>query len=506
MHTRALVFALSLIAAPIMDAQTDTTRAVREWRTSNQKAIISELAALLSIPNVASDSENIARNADLLESMLRRRGFATSRLTASGSPPAVFAERNVPGASETIVFYAHYDGQPVDPSEWASDPWTPVLLDAPREKGGRPIALSGGLSSIPPEARLYARSASDDKSPIVAFLAAIDALEAKQIPLRANIRIFLEGEEEAGSPHLETMLRTHAGKLKGDLWLFGDGPVHQSRRMQVYYGVRGVTTMELTTFGPSRALHSGHYGNWAPNPVVELAALIASMRDPDGRILIDGFHDDVRPLSDAEKSAIARIPSIDAALREELALGRSEAGNASLAERISIPALNVRGIAGGAVGERSANAIPTRATASLDFRLVPDQTPEAIVAKVRAHLERKGFHVVEEEPSAEILRKHPKVILMSARGNGYPAARTDLTLPIVRRTVDAVARARGDVIEVPTLGGSLPIYLFQEILGTPLIGVPIVNHDNSQHAANENLRIQNLWDGIEVYAEILAGF
>ena len=500
----AVVFTLSLVSAAALDAQTDTTRAVREWRSSNQRPILTELTALLSIPNVASDAPNIARNAELLESMLRRRGFVTSQLTVPGSPPAVFGERTVAGASETIVFYAHYDGQPVDPAEWASDPWTPTLLDAPREAGGRPLDLKQISDAVPSEARLYARSASDDKSPIVAFLAAIDALEAKKIPLRTNIKVFLEGEEENGSPHLETMLRTHAEKLRGDLWIFADGPVHQSRAMQVYYGVRGVTTMELTTFGPSRALHSGHYGNWAPNPIVELTALIASMRDPEGRILIEGFFDDVRPLSDEEKTAIARIPAIDSALREELALGRSEAANATLAERISIPALNVRGIAGGAVGERSANAIPTRATASIDFRLVPDQTPQSVIAKVRSHLVRNGFHVVGTEPSAEVLRAHPKVILLAAPGDGYPAARTDMTLPIVRRAVESVSRARGDVIEVPTLGGSLPIYLFQKVLGAPLIGLPIVNHDNSQHAANENLRIQNLRDGIEVYAEVLA--
>jgi acetylornithine deacetylase/succinyl-diaminopimelate desuccinylase-like protein len=274
--------------------------------------------------------------------------------------------------------------------------------------------------------------------------------------------------------------------------------------MQVYYGVRGVTTMELTTFGPARALHSGHYGNWAPNPVVEMATILSSMRDTEGRIHIKGFLDDVKPLSAAEKAAIAKIPSIDESLREELSLGRSEAENATLAERIAIPALNVRGIAGGAVGERSANAIPTRATASLDFRLVPDQTPARVVALVRDHLTGMGFHVVTDEPGPDVLRRHPKVVMMRAGGDGYPAARTDLSLPIVRKAVEAIADARGGVIEVPTLGGSLPIFLFQKILRAPLIGVPIVNHDNSQHAANENVRIQNLWDGIEVYAAILS--
>lgn len=502
--TRILSITLLLsVLASTMAAETATTRAVRSWRIQNESKIVNELATLLELPNVATDGPNIERNVIVLESMLETRRFKVQRLLAPGSPPAIFGERQAKDATRTLVFYAHYDGQPVVAEDWASDPWTPALLDAPREAGGRPLDLSKLTDSLPAEARLYARSASDDKAPIVAFLSAIDALESRGITIRANVKVFLEGEEENGSPHLETMLRTHAEKLKGDLWIFGDGPVHQSREMQIYYGVRGVTTMELTTFGPSRALHSGHYGNWAPNPIATMISVLASMRDAEGRILIDDFHEDVRPLSEAERQALARIPSSDALMREELALGRSEGEGSSLAERITIPALNLRGISAGAVGERSANAIPTHATASIDFRLVPDQTPERIVRLVRRHLEARGFYVIGEEPSREELRGHPKVIRMRATGDGYPSARTDMELPIVREAVDAIRRARPGLIEMPTLGGSLPIFLFQKVLGAPLIGVPIVNHDNSQHAANENVRIQNLWDGIEVYAAIL---
>ncbi len=503
MTRKTTVLILLFLAVPVV-AETTTVQSVRKWRTANEARIITELAELLSLPNVASDAVNIDRNVTELQSMLEHRGFAVERLEVTGSPPAVFGERKAADATRTLVFYAHYDGQPVVPEEWASDPWTPTLLDAPRDKGGRPLDLARLTSPVPPESRLYARSSSDDKAPIVAFLSAIDALAAGGVPIRTNIKIFLEGEEENGSPHLETMLRTHAEKLKGDLWIFGDGPVHQSRAMQIYYGVRGVTTMELTTYGPSRALHSGHYGNWAPNPIVTMISVLASMRDTEGRILIDDFHDDVRPLTGAEKEALARIPSSDAQMRDELALGRSEGAGQSLAERITIPAMNIRGISGGAVGERSANAIPTHATASLDFRLVPDQTPERVITLVRGHLLKQGFHVVTDEPTRDELRKHPKVIRMRASGDGYPSARTDMALPIVGEAAEAVRRARPNLIEMPTLGGSLPIFLFQKVLGAPLIGVPIVNHDNSQHAADENVRIQNLWDGIEVYAAILA--
>jgi acetylornithine deacetylase/succinyl-diaminopimelate desuccinylase-like protein len=469
---------MNVLAASVLAAAL-STGAIDSWVKANRQAVLDELTALLSIPNVASDTANIERNAELLQKMLQLRGAKTSLLRVEGAPPAVFGEITTPGATRTLVFYAHYDGQPVVASDWATDPWKPVIRDD----------------------HIYARSASDDKGPIVAMLAAIDALRASRIPLKSNLKFFLEGEEEAGSPHLRQILEKHAALLDGDLWIFGDGPVHQSRRMQVYYGVRGVTGMELTIYGPSRALHSGHYGNWAPNPAALLANALASMRDSDGRILIAGFDDDVRPLTEREKGAIAAVPAVDEDLRRELALGGSEAGNAPIAERINRPAMNIRGIRAGAVGSQASNAIPTSATASVDFRLVPGQTPARVREKVERHLRSLGYHLTSSEPTVEERRSHPRVARLQW-DEGYPAARTSMDLPIARSAVAAIG---GDIIELPTLGGSLPIYIFEEVLHAPLIGVPIVNHDNSQHAANENLRLQNLWDGIRVYAALLAG-
>lgn len=509
LHGLALALALGTAAAPVEGqenavAARSVVERVRGYRERNEGTIVRELMQLLSIPNVASDSVAIRRNADLLARMMERRGIETRLLHVPGSPPAVYGELRAPGALRTVMLYAHYDGQPVDPGQWAGDPWTPVLRDGLLPDVAREIPLPSIGGRFDPQWRLYARSASDDKSPIVAMLSAIDALRAAGIPPSVNLKFFLEGEEEAGSPHLREMLERHRDLLRADVWIFGDGPVHQSRRMQVVFGVRGVVGLEMTVYGPSRALHSGHYGNWAPNPAALVARLLASMRDEDGVITIPGFYDDVRPLSAAERAALASVPDADSALRRELALARTEAGDARLIERITLPALNVRGIETGSVGERAANAIPTEARASVDFRLVPDQTPASVRAFVERHIRLHGYHVVSEHPSDSLRRAHPRVVRLQWEG-GYPATRTSVDHPAAYAVLRVLDEALGTpMIRVPTLGGSLPMYLFEEILGAPLLVVPIVNHDNNQHAANENLRLQNLWDGIEMYAVLMA--
>src|SRR5687768_1823321 len=334
---------LALLSVPLhaqARVQPEAVRsAVRDWRARNEPAVLRELSMLLAIPNLASDSVAIRRNADTLVAMLTRRGITARRLETPGSPPAVYGELLVPGATRTIVMYAHYDGQPVDPARWATPPWTPTLREAPLERNGRVIPLPERGGVLDDDARLYARSASDDKAPIIAMLAALDALRAARIPLSVNLKFFFEGEEEAGSDHLEAMLRRHAELLTADGWIFGDGPVHQSRRPQVVFGVRGVMGAELTVYGPARALHSGHYGNWAPNPSMLLAHLLSSMRDAEGRITIAGFLNDVRAVGSAERAAIVGAPPVDTLLRRELALGDVEGDGAPLLERILAPAL-----------------------------------------------------------------------------------------------------------------------------------------------------------------------
>jgi acetylornithine deacetylase/succinyl-diaminopimelate desuccinylase-like protein len=271
------------------------------------------------------------------------------------------------------------------------------------------------------------------------------------------------------------------------------------------FGVRGVTGFELTTYGPLRPLHSGHYGNWAPNPIAELATLVAGMRGDDGRVRVAGFYDTVRPVTPAERAALAAAPRPDSALRTAYGLGRTEGGSV-LAEQVMAPAFNLRGIRGGGVGAAAANAVPSEATVSVDLRLVPDLTPARAESLMVAHLRKLGYHVVAGAPDAATRRAHPRLVRLAWERAGYPAYRTPLDAPVGRAIARLLAAAQGTPpVLTPTLGGSLPLHVFGEILGAPVIVLPIANHDNNQHAANENLRLQNLWDGIDAFAAVLAG-
>lgn len=480
--------------------------AARAWRARHDHEILAEFSALVALPNVASDSANIRRNAAAVASALARRGVTTQLLDSpAGGPPVVYGELRAPGARRTVVLYAHYDGQPVVPADWATPPWTPTLRDGPLESGGRVVPLPTGPGATGPEWRLYGRGAGDDKAPIAAALAALDAMRAAGVRPDVNLKFFFEGEEEAGSPHLRALLERHRALLAADAWLFADGPVHQTRRPQVVFGARGVTGFELTTYGPLRALHSGHYGNWAPNPAAELACLLAAMRDDQGRILIPGFAGATRPPTAAERAAVNAAPSPDSALRAELALGRTE-GDDPLGLAILRPTFNVRGLRAGAVGAQASNSVPVEATASVDLRLVPDLTPQRAESLVVAHLRARGYHVVRDAPDPATRRAHPRLVRLAWEQSGYPSYRTPLDAPVGRAVVAVLAAARGTPpVVVPTLGGSLPLYVFGETLGAPVIVLPIANHDDNQHAANENLRLQNLWDGVDAFAALFAG-
>ena len=503
----ALVAGASIATAPAVAQQPRTPEAirslVRSYRTAHDVEIVRELADLLAIPNLARDTANIRRNARHLAAMLDRRGLRARLLEAPGSPPAVYGELLTPGATRTVVFYAHYDGQPVDTSQWATAPWAPTLRDAALSDSGKVIPIPARAGTVQGEWRMYARSASDDKSPIVAMLAAIDALRASRIAPTVNLKFFLDGEEEASSPHLHEILRANADLLRADLWIIGDGPVHQLRLPQLLFGARGVFGAELTVYGPARPLHSGHYGNWAPNPIAVLANLLASMRDEDGRILIEGFGSDVVPIGARERAAIQAAPRLDSALRAELLLGGTEADDALIVERVMLPAMNFRGFRSANVGSLANNAIPTEARASIDFRLVPKQTQQRIIEVVEAHARSRGFHVVHREPTPAERMAHRKVLRIDW-GGGYPAAVTPMSDPAAVAAARAADIALGSsIIKLPLLGGSLPLNGIEEVLRAPFVILPIVNHDNNQHAANENLRLQNLWDGIELYAGFL---
>src|SRR3954447_13836807 len=293
---------------PLFLSALASAQEVQAYRTAHEKEILSSFVEFLSIPNVASDKANIGRNADFIVKALAARRVSARLLEVPDAPPVVYAEINPPGAKATVTFYAHYDGQPVEPAKWATPPFQPTF------RGDR----------------LYGRSASDDKAPIEAILVSLDAMKASGVQPFANIRFFFEGEEEAGSAHLPQIVEKYRDLLKTDLWLFCDGPVDQSRKQQIYFGARGDTNLDIKIFGPIHELHSGHYGNWAPNPAMMLARLLASMKDDDGRVLVDGFYDGIEPLSASEKEAMTAAPVNDENLKHEFGLGRAEGNGEKL--------------------------------------------------------------------------------------------------------------------------------------------------------------------------------
>jgi acetylornithine deacetylase/succinyl-diaminopimelate desuccinylase-like protein len=365
--------------------------------------------------------------------------------------------------------------------------------------------------TVNPEWRLYARSASDDKAPIAAILTVLRAMRESNLRPTSNLVFFFDGEEEAGSPHLGEYLTRYRDRVSPiDIWLFFDGPVHQSGRPLITFGVRGVTNMEVTVYGATRELHSGHYGNWAPDTPQILARLLASMKDESGKVLVEGWYESATAIGPEEKAALAAMPDYDAALKRELGLAWTEGQPASLPERLLLPSLTIRGISGGNVGALATNVIPNTATAALSIRLVAGNDPAAMPRLVVRHIERQGFHVVDKDPDMETRLKYPRIAKVTPGNDASPAARTSMANPFARQVVGAVTRAAdrlfdaGALIIAPGMGGTLPLYLFTDVAGKPAVIIPVANHDNNQHGANENLRIANLWYAIDLYAALFA--
>jgi acetylornithine deacetylase/succinyl-diaminopimelate desuccinylase-like protein len=503
MLPRLIVAGLMALAPAGLAAQADGLTVARTYRTAHAAQVLRAYGDLLALPNVASDSVGIRRNAGALRDALERRGVTADLLTLPGAPPIVFGRWTVAGARRTIALYAHYDGQPADPGAWRQDPWTPTLYTRAADVGGTARAFPAPGEAVDPEWRLYARSAGDDKAPIGALLTVLDAFRAGRVTPTSNVVFFFEGEEEAGSPHLGAYLRAYRDRLADvDVWLFLDGPVHQSGRPLIAFGARGVATLEITVYGANRSLHSGHYGNWAPDPGAMLARLLAGMKNDSGRVLVPGFYDTVEPISAAEREALRRLPDYDATLKRELGLARTEGEPASLAARLLLPSLTVQGLRSADVGRLAANVIPATAVANLGIRLVKGNDPAHMLDLVEAYIRGRGYHIVRDDPDPATRLRYP-LIAKVVREQGYPAARAPMDAPIARAVVAAARRVSGeDLVLLPTMGGSLPLYLFTGS-GAQVLVVPVANFDDNQHAPDENLRVGNLWYAIDLFGALL---
>jgi acetylornithine deacetylase/succinyl-diaminopimelate desuccinylase-like protein len=508
MRNNFFLFLLSFLIGELASSQSADILKIKKYGEQNADKIIKEFAQFLSIPNLAKDTVNIQKNADFIMEMMHKRGIQNVQLlkaVTAGVPPVVYGEVKSASAKQTLIFYAHYDGQPVNAAQWAKglEPFTPKLFTAAINNGGNNISFPTD-GKYNPEWRIYARSASDDKAGVDAILNAYDANIKSGMQPSYNIKFFFEGEEEAGSPHLNEILEKYKSLLQSDLFIICDGPVHQTGKKQIVFGVRGDAHLDLTIYASKRPLHSGHYGNWSPNPAMMMAKLLASMKDDKGKVIVKGFYDDVIPLSPSEKKALREVPSVDAQMKDELGISAEEMAGVALGEAINMPSLNINGMQSGNVGKLASNQIPTFATAVIDLRLVLGNDWKRQQQKVIAHIKAQGYYVTDQEPTDEERKKYGKIIKVIAGEDGYNAQRSSMDLPILKKVIEAVkTTTNGQVVLQPTSGGSLPLFLFEKYLKARTISVPIANHDNNQHAENENIRLQNLFDGIETMASLM---
>jgi len=503
---RCLILVISLLFSAIAFAQTQDLEKIHSYREKNEASIYSDFISFLKIPNVATDTVNIRKNAEFLVQFMNARRISDVQLLEADDknvPPVVYGAIKVPGATETVIFYAHYDGQPVNPALWANGlhPFQPQLVSGRIDEEGS-IQTSVNFP-VNDNWRTYARGASDDKAGVMAILNAFTAIKESGLKFPYNIKFFFEGEEEQGSTHLHQILDKYRSQLQSDLWIICDGPVHQSGRKQIVFGARGDAHLTLKVYGPKNPLHSGHYGNWVPNPVMILSKLLASMKDDNGRVTIKDFYNDVIPLSATEKQALKNIPAVDEELKKKIGFAKEEMNGKSLMESINLPSLNINGIESSNVGTIQANVIPISATAVIDLRLVLGNDWKRQQQKVIDHIIKQGFYVTENELTDEERSRHPKIVQVK-RGMGDNAERTSMDWPGAKSVVAAVQQTTKDrVLQVPTLGGSLPLEDFVKVLNAKFLIIPIANYDNNQHAENENIKLRNFWEGIDMMAAIM---
>lgn len=501
---RFFFIVVSFFTAAASFAQTSLDK-IRSYRIKNESSVYSDFISFLQIPNVATDTVNIRKNADFLLQLMKTKGIGNVQLLDAAdrnAPPAVYGEFNVTGASKTIVFYAHYDGQPVNPATWAKQlhPFRPQLLNGRFDEGAN---VQSPTFPLKDDWRIYARGASDDKGGVMAILSAFSAIRASGIRFPYNLKFFFEGEEERGSPHLAGILQKHKSLLQSDLWIICDGPVHQSGLKQIVFGVRGDTHLTLKVYGPKNPLHSGHYGNWVPNPVMILSKLLASMKDENGNVTVKNFYSDAIPLSDPETSALSKAPDVEKELKQKIGFNREDMKGRSLNESINLPSLNINGIESSNVGTIQANVIPVSATAVVDLRLVLGNDWKKQQQKVIDHIISQGFYVTENPPTDEERMKYEKIVQVT-KSKGSNASRTSMDFPLAQKIVEAVQQTTKDpVLQIPTLGGTLPVEDLVTVLNAKFLIVPIANYDNNQHAENENIRIKNFREGIDMMASIM---
>lgn len=492
-----IIFFFLLLASQLNFAQDDAIL------KSQIRHTIDELRDFVSIPNDALDHADINRNISWLTKKFNDRGFNTSVLPTEGES-LFFASLPMEDNKPTLLFYMHFDGQSVDPSKWEQpDPYR-VVLKSPEGNSWKTESFDELKDEINYEWRLFGRSTSDDKGPIVMFLNAFDLLKKNNTSLPWNIKVILDGEEERSSKPLPKAVREYRDLLEADFLVINDGPVHSSGKPTVVYGCRGITTLTLTSYGPITPQHSGHYGNYAPNPGFQLAEVLASMKDKEGRVIIKGYYDGIE-LDDTTLNVLKSVPDDAEQIHALLAIKSSERVGSFYQESLQYPSLNIRGLSSGWVGDEARTIIPESATAELDLRLVPESDGKHLKDLVKKHIEKLGFFITDSLPTMEERKKYDKIMTV-IEGTVTDAFRTDLNNKYGDFLVSNLENTFGEkVVQIRIMGGTVPIAPFINELKIPAFIVPMVNPDNNQHSPNENLKIGQIAYGLTAFYSIMSG-
>lgn len=469
---------------------------------SQVRHTIDELRDFVAIPNDALEHADINRNLTWLTKKFNDRGFNSSVLPTEGES-LFFAAMPMEDSKPTILFYMHFDGQSVDPSKWDQPNPYEVVLKSPEADGWKAQSFEELNVDIDYDWRLFGRSTSDDKGPIVMFLNAIDLLKKNNVILPFNIKVILDSEEEKSSKPLAKAIKQYKELLEADFLFIADGPVHVSGRPTMVYGCRGITTMSLTTYGPLKPQHSGHYGNYAPNPGFLLAEVLASMKDAHGKVTINGYYDGIS-LDEATLNILRGVPDNAEVINSHLAIRTPESVGGFYQEAMQYPSLNVRGLGSGWIGPKARTIVPATATAEIDIRLVPESDGNRLKALVKDHIKKMGYHITDSVPTKAERMAHDKIMTIT-EGNVTDAFRTDLNNPYGVFLSDILKKTfEQEVVKIRIAGGTVPIAPFINELNIPAFLVPMVNPDNNQHSPNENLRIGHIAYGIQAIYQVLS--
>ncbi len=458
----------------------------------------------LAIPNDANYPEDIDLNVDWTQSHLERRGFKTEIWTTPTRPILFGTYGTLQESLPTVLFYFHADGQSVDPQFWfQEDPYKAALKQEVEGEGWVDIDRSVLSQGYDPDLRIFARSSSDSKNNIIILMTAIDLLLQDELAVPYNLKVIIDFEEEKSSPSLAPMVEAHKDDLAADMLIIYDGPRHISGAPTVAFGARGIASLTLTTYGPIFPQHSGHYGNYAPNPALRMSRLLGSMKDDYGRVTIEGYYDDIT-IDQATAEILDAVPDDEPMINAKLGIAKSDSVANSYQRALQYPSLNIRGMSSGWVGAEARTIVPATATAEIDIRLVKESDPHRLISLINDHIVDQGYHIVDRKPTARERLQYDRICRLESKVS-YEAFRTDFDGRVGRWITSAMASAFGHVpVRERTMGGSIPISPFVKILQAPAVVVPFANKDNNQHSPNENIRLGNYVDGVQAMYYILS--